>query len=168
MSKKNSVLKDKISKSIVPFLASLFIRFVYFSARKKYIIKADIPDEPIIIASWHGKLILPPIFYAKVLRKNRPNLFMMISEHKDGEYIAKTMEYFGLNSIRGSSTRGGAKVLISAIKKLKDGCDVAITPDGTKGPNMVVQDGIVALSLKTNTKIVALDIKVVRFWQFNS
>ena len=92
----------------------------------------------------------------------------MISEHRDGEAITRTVQYLGINSLRGSSTRGGVKALIGAIKELKAGNDIAITPDGPKGPRHSVADGIVLIAQKTNTKILFLNVKVDNYWQFKS
>jgi lysophospholipid acyltransferase (LPLAT)-like uncharacterized protein len=70
--------------------------------------------------------------------------------------------------LQGSSTRGGAKALIGAIKSLKNGIDVAITPDGPKGPIYSVADGIVVLSQKTGAKILPFQTVASKYWQFNS
>ncbi len=162
-------LKERLLLLLIPFLAYLLLRFIYATSKKRFVFKGDaMPDEPVIMAVWHGELILPPFYYAKVLRGGKPNLHIMISEHKDGEYIARTMKYIGLNAVRGSSTRGGAKALMLAIKKMKEGSDLAITPDGPKGPRHVVADGIVAIAQKQECKIIALSLEATRFWQFNS
>lgn len=160
--------KERILLFLIPFLGYLFLRFIYATSKKKFIFKGEMPSEPVIMAVWHGELILPPFYYAYELRGGKPNLHIMISEHKDGEYIARTMKYIGLNAVRGSSTRGGAKALILAIKKMKEGSDLAITPDGPKGPYHEVADGIVMIAQKQKCKIVALSLEASRFWQFNS
>jgi len=92
----------------------------------------------------------------------------MISEHFDGEIIAKIISFFGFSSIRGSSSKGGARVLIEAIKTAKGGEDIAITPDGPRGPRHSVADGIVALSQKTGAKIVVFNYQASRSWQLKS
>lgn len=162
-------IKERLLLVLVPLLGYLFLRFIYATSKKTFIFKGEaMPEEPVIMAVWHGELILPPFYYAYVLRGGKPNLHIMISEHKDGEYIARTMKYIGLNAVRGSSTRGGAKALMLAIKKMKEGSDLAITPDGPKGPRHVVADGIVAIAQKQECKIIALSLEASRFWQFNS
>jgi len=128
---------------------------------------STLPDTPVIMAVWHGELGFPPFFYARTLRPNK-ELSILISEHKDGEYIARTMEYLGLNAVRGSSSRGGARVLLQAMKRIRSGSDIAITPDGPRGPRHVVQDGIIALAQKQNVPIIALSIQAERYWQFSS
>ncbi len=93
---------------------------------------------------------------------------MVISDHFDGQIIAKTNSFLKLKSIHGSSTRNGAKVLIAAMKVLKSGGDVGITPDGPKGPRHEVADGIVIMAQKTKSKIIVLSSVPKSYWQLNS
>lgn len=109
---------------------------------------------------------MQPFNYQKL--KPNGNVFAMISHHKDGEAITKTMNYLGIDSIRGSSSKGASKVLISAIRVMRNGDDVAITPDGPRGPRHSVADGIVAIAKKTNAKILILNCKPSSYWQLKS
>jgi lysophospholipid acyltransferase (LPLAT)-like uncharacterized protein len=78
------------------------------------------------------------------------------------------MTFFKFETIRGSSSRGGAKALIESIKSLKNGYDLGITPDGPKGPRHEVQDGIIIMAQKANVKILMVEIKPSKFWRLNS
>jgi len=151
---------------VVPFIMQFFVRFIYFTSKKEFHHPKIDPKEPFVVAFWHGELLMQPFNYKKI----RPHgkVSAMISEHKDGEAITRTVEYLGIDSIRGSSTRGGAKVLIKALKELKAGYDIAITPDGPKGPRHSVADGIVAISQKTNARILIFNCRPTKYWQFNS
>ena len=82
--------------------------------------------------------------------------------------ISKTIKYFGLGTIAGSTNRNAARVLIQGIRTLKDGYDIGITPDGPKGPIHEVADGIIVMAQKTKCKIVLVGIKPTKFWQLNS
>lgn len=93
---------------------------------------------------------------------------VLISSHFDGAFISKTIEYFGLGTIAGSTNRNAVRVLIEAIKVIKEGYDIGITPDGPKGPRHEVADGIIVMAQKTKAKIVLVEIKPTKFWQFNS
>ncbi|MCW8837930.1 MAG: lysophospholipid acyltransferase family protein, partial [Thiovulaceae bacterium] len=123
-------------------------------------------DESFIMACWHGELLMIP--YAYLHYKKIPTVKLFISEHFDGELIAKTLSFFGFGTIRGSTTRGGAKALIQAIKEIKGGSDIGITPDGPKGPRHEVHDGIIAIAQKTKKKIVLVEIKPSKYWQLSS
>ncbi len=142
------------------------MRLLYASCKKRFILPKELPCEPFIVAFWHGELLMQPFLYKRV-RGSHP-VAVMISEHFDGELIARTIEHFGFSAIRGSSRRGGAKVLVAAIKKLKEGYDIAITPDGPRGPRHSVASGIVALSQKTGAKIVPFSYEASAFWQLKS
>jgi len=92
----------------------------------------------------------------------------MISEHFDGELIARTNRYFGIDAVRGSSKRGGAKALIGAMRLLKSGYDVAITPDGPRGPRRSVAGGVVALAKKSDAYILPFSYASTRYWKLGS
>lgn len=159
-------IKNFLVTVIAPFFLHLIVRFIYLT-NKKVFHHAQIDEkETIVVAFWHGELLMQPFNYQKL----KPNSMVkaIISEHKDGEAITKTVEFLGIGSIRGSSSKGGAKALISTIKELKKGNDVAITPDGPRGPRFSVADGIVAISKKTGAKIAVFNCKPSKYWQFNS
>lgn len=159
-------MKLFIKTKVVPFVMQLFVRFIYLSNKKIFHHPKKLEDQVHLVAFWHGELLMQPFNYQKL--KPNGKVSAMISEHRDGEAITKTVEYLGIHSIRGSSTRGGAKALIGAIKELKGGDDIAITPDGPKGPRHSVADGIVAISQKTNAKILVFNCKPSKYWQFSS
>jgi hypothetical protein len=79
---------------------------------------------------------------------------MMISQHRDGEFIARAVKQFGVDSIRGSTTRGGLSALRGMIRFFRSGANLAITPDGPQGPKHVVQNGVIELARQTGAPIV--------------
>jgi lysophospholipid acyltransferase (LPLAT)-like uncharacterized protein len=80
----------------------------------------------------------------------------LISQHGDGEIIARIIARFGHEAVRGSSTRGGAGALRALIKLGRSGRDVVVTPDGPKGPRQVAKLGVVQLAKATGLPIVPL------------
>ena len=82
------------------------------------------------------------------------DVWTLISQHWDGEIIARTVRPFGVFSIRGSSTRGGREAFGEMVQRMQAGGAVAITPDGPRGPRYRVQAGIVRLAKETGTPIV--------------
>src|SRR5690348_17934377 len=70
-------------------------------------------------------------------------MHMLISAHPDGQIIADAVTYFGVDSIAGSTKRGGSAALRTMLKRLKEGDCVGITPDGPRGPAMTASVGIV-------------------------
>lgn len=150
----------------IPFIGSLLIRALYATNKKVFHAPEKITDESVIFACWHGELLMLPYLY-KHYRKT-PHAKVLISSHFDGKLISKTIEYFGLGTLAGSSNRNAARVLIQAIKTIKEGYDIGITPDGPKGPRHEVADGIIVMAQKTKAKIVLVEIKPTKYWQLNS
>ena len=115
------LLLKKISRKLAlflgPLLASLLIRLIYLTNKKVFHAPHTLKEESFIMACWHGELLMIPYAYTKY--RKTPHVKLLISEHFDGNLIAKTLGYFGFGTIRGSSTRGGAKALIESIKSLK-------------------------------------------------
>jgi len=150
----------------VPFIGSLLIRFLNLTNKTVFHSPKTISDEPIIFACWHGELLMLPYLY-KHYRKT-PHAKVLISPHFDGELISRTIKYFGLGTLAGSSDKSAARVLIQAIKTIKERYDIGITPDGPKGPRHEVADGIIIMAQKAKAKIVLVEIKPTKFWQLNS
>jgi lysophospholipid acyltransferase (LPLAT)-like uncharacterized protein len=151
---------------LVPTIGSIFIRFLYITNKKRFHAPSTLGDEPFIMACWHGELLMIPYAYTKY--RKSPYVKLLISEHFDGNLIAKTLNFFGFDTVRGSTTRGGIKALLKSIKELKSGYDLGITPDGPKGPRHEVSDGIVVMAQKADVKVVLVEIKPSSYWQLNS
>lgn len=90
---------------------------------------------------------------------------ILISQHRDGEYIARIAEEMGFRPVRGSSTRGGARAMIEMRQRARDGDDIAITTDGPKGPRHVVQRGAVFLAQATGLPLIPAIIGASAFWE---
>ena len=81
---------------------------------------------------------------------------MLISQHRDGEFIARTVRLFGIDSVRGSTTRGSLSALRGMIRFYRAGGSLAITPDGPQGPKYVVQMGAIELARQTGAPLLPL------------
>jgi lysophospholipid acyltransferase (LPLAT)-like uncharacterized protein len=118
-----------------------------------------IQNKPALLAIYHGEL-LPLLFYA--LKKT--DIGVLVSQHSDGEIIARVVQYLGLKVIRGSTdygkNRGGFKALLSLKKSLEKGLNIAITVDGPKGPCCKVSKGILYLSWLTQRPIIPVRVFV--------
>lgn len=159
-------MKDFLVTKVIPFILQLFVRFIYVTSKKVFHHPIINENEAYLITFWHGELLMQPFNYKKIKPKGK--VFGMVSNHKDGESLINTVEYLGISAIRGSSSKGAVKVLINAIKEIKFGNDIAITPDGPRGPRYSMADGVFAISKKTNAKILIFNCKPTKYWQFNS
>lgn len=150
----------------VPIIGAILIRFLYISNRKQFHLPSIIPQEPVVFAFWHSDLLMQPYLYYQF--RKVPKAKVLISEHFDGQIIARSMKFFKLGTIHGSTTRGGAKVLIQALKSLSQGYDIGITPDGPKGPRYEVSDGIVVMAQKRHAKVIIFHCRPSKYWQLSS
>ncbi len=127
-------------------------------------------DEPIeeqcMAITWHGELFISPLVYRKLRKYQKTSA--IISGHHDGELIARTLQLLNITPLRGSSRKGATAVLLSAIKSIKDGYSVMITPDGPKGPRHSMSDGAVALAQRANLPLMVVNFKANTFWQLKS
>lgn len=125
-------------------------------------------DAPHILTLWHRRILPSILVYPKMKGLSLKGLCALISAHRDGRSIATACKILGITSASGSSTRGGQQGLIEMRQKLKDGYDLAITPDGPKGPPFQVKPGVVALAQNGGALICPLAVGVERAWVFNS
>jgi lysophospholipid acyltransferase (LPLAT)-like uncharacterized protein len=134
---------------LVALLGSLFIRALHATLRVQHVRAENIErPEQYIIAFWHAHLLL--MLHS---RYRRP-VTVMISQSKDGEYIARVFDHYDVESARGSSTRGGSAALREMIRAARAGKNIVFTPDGPKGPARVAKDGVVVAAQATGLPIV--------------
>ena len=114
------------------------------------------PAPPAIYCVWHNRLALCLIEYYGYPKKHNqtPGMAAMVSASKDGGFLASILECFGVHPVRGSSSRRGPQALLELTSWAERGYDLAITPDGPRGPRYVVQEGIMALAQVTGLPIV--------------
>jgi hypothetical protein len=155
-----------LATTLVPILGSWLIRFLYLTNKKEFHTNNPLPDENIIYACWHGDLMMFIHSYLKY--KKTPHVKAIVSSHFDGSLIAGTMQKFGIKVISGSSNKNAARVLIQAIKALKEGYDIGITPDGPRGPRHEVATGIISMVEKTAKKVILVEIRPESYWQLSS
>lgn len=114
------------------------------------------PREKIIFAIWHNRLALSAVMYRRYVLKFAPERRMagMVSASRDGGLLAQILEHFGIEPVRGSSSRRGPQALIEMMTWAERGYDLAITPDGPRGPRYVVQEGVISTAQLTGLPIV--------------
>jgi lysophospholipid acyltransferase (LPLAT)-like uncharacterized protein len=112
--------------------------------------------ERVICAFWHGRLLMMPFAYPG------QRVVILISQHRDGEYISRIARALGFQVIRGSATRGGVRALRQIIRALKEGLNLVITPDGPRGPRAKVKSGVIELARLTGAPIVPVSFSAVR------
>ncbi len=135
----------KVSLSLAPRIASGLMRAGMATLRRADIGRQH-PEgcwakgERVIVAFWHGRLLMMPFVYP-----GSPAT-ILISRHRDGEYITRIAIRLGFEVVRGSATRGGAQAFRQLLHTLREGRNAVITPDGPKGPRHQVKSGVIELS----------------------
>ncbi|HTR20642.1 MAG TPA: lysophospholipid acyltransferase family protein [Gemmatimonadales bacterium] len=123
-------------------------------------LRAD--HRPFIFALWHSR-ILPLLALHR-----RQDIVLLISRHRDGEYLATLGERWGYRFVRGSSKRGGEVGLLGIVRSLREGNVVAITPDGPQGPPEKVKPGVVAAAQHADAVILPISARASRAWYLRS
>ena len=121
--------------------------------------------EPVIYTVWHGQILLLPLVYGR-----RHRIHALTSRSRDGEILSRFVQGFGIRVVRGSSSRGGARALLTLARVIREeGDNVLIVPDGPRGPRHVAQNGAVLLARMTGVPMVPLAFgaspcRVLRSW----
>jgi len=161
-------LKTAVVRRALCGLGAGYIRLVHLTGRWQ-IVGADIPkqfwdaDKPFILCFWHGRLMMMPYCWDFA----HP-IHMMVSYHRDGQFIARTVKNFGIDTVVGSSSKGGARALRDMIKLLAKGICVGLTPDGPRGPRMRAGAGVVSLARLSGVPVVPAAYSISRGWNLNS
>jgi lysophospholipid acyltransferase (LPLAT)-like uncharacterized protein len=124
---------------------------------------------PVIAAFWHERLPLMPILWLKARyspegRKARTRMHVLVSRHRDGQFIGAVISRFAVDVVLGSSTRGGAKSLRLLANLLAEGDQVGITPDGPRGPRRVAAAGVAQLAALSGAPILPCAAQTTRHW----
>ena len=118
--------------------------------------------ERVIFTLWHGEL-LPLLWHHR-----GEGIAVVISEHRDGEIIARIAERLGYTTVRGSTSRGGGRALIGLMRAIEAGHDGAVTPDGPRGPAHVFAPGAAIASQRTGAPLAIIRATATRAWRLKS
>lgn len=151
-------LTDRFGPSLIKlFIGTLRIK-VY---GKENLLSAKRAHGTVIYTFWHNRMLIPT--YTHINHQ----VHVLISQHGDGEFIARVITGLGFGTIRGSSRRGGMRALKEAIK-ISRKYDIAITPDGPTGPKEIVKEGALFLALKTGKPIIPTGFILKSKWILHS
>ena len=165
------LFKQFLAESSPPLIA-VFLRTFALTLRFRIedpqsLLSRD-PAQPRIWAFWHNRILMMPYLYARLCPGRR--MLMMVSRSRDGEFITRIMNRFGIDGARGSSSRGGSDALRELLRELErpQARDIGITPDGPRGPREKVQDGVLALAATSHRAIYPITLQYSRCWKLGS
>jgi len=119
-------------------------------------------NKGVVYAFWHGRMLI----FTYSHRRRR--IHVLISQHRDGEFIARIIHRLGFVSVRGSTTRGGSKALFEMCEKATSGFDVAVTPDGPRGPGFKVHPGVIYIAQRSGMPIFPITNSAENRWILSS
>ena len=158
-------LSDFLYEHIFPKLGYWIIVLLFMTIRMRwfndsFVFECQKKDKPVIFAFWHNRLLY--MGFAGQFRHKKHKLAALASKSKDGRLIGKILNLFNLTAVYGSSTRGGSEAMRELVRYMTEKkYDVAISPDGPRGPKYSVQQGVVRLAQSTGIPIIPVvyDVK---------
>lgn len=118
--------------------------------------------QPFVFAFWHGQML--PLLW----RHRGEGVAVVVSSHRDGEIVARMAHGLGFRTIRGSSSRGAARALLGIVRELESGLEVAVTPDGPRGPARKFATGALVAAQRVGVPIVGIGLSASRAWHLRS
>lgn len=163
-----SILKSEAINNTISWLLSLYLKLVYKTSSWQIIGLAEneklIKEEAVIACFWHGNMALTPFTW----RWTHKKVVALISGHSDGMMIARIFKRLRIDSISGSTNRGGVKAFRGLLDALERKDVVAIIPDGPRGPARQLSEGIIQLAKHSGAPIMPLACATTRYRQFKS
>ena len=124
------------------------------------VIPTGVIPTGVIVVFWHERIMAMPYLWPRGDR-----VYALQSTHADGRMMAHAIRQFGIQTIWGSTNRLAHSALRGLARVLTDGCSVAMTPDGPRGPAHVAAVGPVALARLTGCPILPVCWSVDRQWR---
>ncbi len=145
---------------VVAWLVFALIRLIAATLRYRWSDRSEhfegSETGPAIYCVWHNRLALCLIAYQSYAKRRNPTSGMaaMVSASRDGGFLTAILDCFGVQPVRGSSSRRGPQALLELTSWAEKGYDLSLTPDGPRGPCYVVQPGVMSLAQLTGLPII--------------
>ena len=165
------VVRLSAMKKGAVWLGSLSVKLLCATLRYTLIdeagfLKGPFP-KPVVMLIWHNRILGMPAIFRRYYPK-RKGLLVLTSASRDGAYLSEFVKNFGMSSVRGSSSRRGAAALLDLVRKLEEGYDLCITPDGPRGPKYILGAGAVLLSQRCQVPLMPMLIEYTACWRLKS
>ncbi len=149
---------------VFAFVFNILLRGICGSNRlsvtREEIFRDHVEQGGNIFAFWHSHLFYLAYFYVK--HAQRRKVAMLVSLSRDGDYGAALVRRLRQDAVRGSTSRGGQRAVRRLAAKIAEGRNIAITPDGPRGPARHVNEGIIKLAQITGARIIPLSYDATR------
>ena len=128
----------------------------------EHVERAHASRQPFMYILWHGRMMAP------VWHQRRRKVVAMISQHRDGELVARLVQRLGYETVRGSSTRGGTQATLELLTRLRKGQPAAMICDGPRGPIYKMKPGTPFLAIEAQAAVIPTTCAASPKWTFNS
>lgn len=127
-------------------------------------------EQRVIFSVWHNRLAVALFLYQRHVQRRLPGRRMagLVSASRDGALLTRVLELRGVLPIRGSSSRRGGAALRELSAAAAAGFDLAITPDGPRGPRYQVQPGAIAAGYLTGLPVVPVGCRLGWAWRLRT
>lgn len=162
MAAASRLMRRPAVSAALSWLAARYIRLLWLTGTWR-IENTEIADRmvadgtPFIACFWHGRMLMIPNAWRYDARMS-----ILISHHRDGVFISRTLAHLGIGTIAGSSSRGGGGALVGMVRALKRGEYMGITPDGPRGPRMRAAAGAVAAARLSGAMLLPVSYSAAR------
>lgn len=126
------------------------------------------PSQPVIYAFWHNRILAITAVFRRDYPQGRGGVLVLTSASRDGMWLGEIAQRLGLGSVRGSTSRRGATAMRELLDKVERGHDIAITPDGPRGPKYELGAGLVYLAQKAGIPILPMHAHFNSCWRLRS
>ncbi|MGA7393636.1 MAG: lysophospholipid acyltransferase family protein [Terrimicrobiaceae bacterium] len=152
---------------LLAIIGSTILRLLFLTLRLDFEDRTgftkNILRSPVIMCFWHNRILgITLAFLRHYPGKTRKGVNVLTSASRDGEILAQLVGRFGMDAVRGSSSRRGSRALRELIELTENGCDIAITPDGPRGPRYSFGPGAISLAQLTAAPIAPVHAKFTR------
>jgi lysophospholipid acyltransferase (LPLAT)-like uncharacterized protein len=153
--------------NLAPLLLRPLLRLLEASLRVEYVGDAALRaqwarGEQVILSFWHNRLLLLPVIGAGV------PMCIMVSHHRDGDLATRLLAAWGVSTVRGSASRGAVGGFLRLVEAYRGGKNLAVLPDGPRGPRYVAKAGVIHLAKATGAPIYPVTYVAPRAWRVKS
>ena len=158
---------------LLAILGSKIVRLLFLTLRLEFEDRTgftkNVLRSPVIMCFWHNRILgITLAFIRHYPGKTRKGVNVLTSASRDGEILAQIVGQFGMGAVRGSSSRRGSRALRELVDLAESGCDIAITPDGPRGPRYSFGPGAISLAQLTAAPIAPVHAKFSRCFRMKT
>jgi lysophospholipid acyltransferase (LPLAT)-like uncharacterized protein len=157
-------MRERVLAGLAVFLLKALLATVRIRFDDQCGLTRQSPDFPLIFTFWHNRILGITAAFGRYYPVGRGGVHVLTSPSRDGEILARIMAGFGMGAVRGSSSRRGAAAVRECLDLLGRGQDLAITPDGPRGPRYSLGPGLILLAQESGARLLPVHARFHRAW----